>query len=101
MRRIPDPASIATMQWVSQLLGRKVGASTGTNLYGVLELATEMQARGESGSLVTLLCDAGERYLDSYYCDAWVAEKIGDLRPYQDALSHFTQTGQLPTGQIE
>ncbi|SHI19820.1 PLP-dependent cysteine synthase family protein [Ferrimonas marina] len=95
MRRIPDPASIATMQWLSGLLGRRVGASTGTNLYGVLQLASEMQARGESGSLVTLLCDAGERYLDSYYNEQWVAERIGDVAPYRDALRAFGQTGQL------
>ncbi|GAA4873323.1 PLP-dependent cysteine synthase family protein [Ferrimonas pelagia] len=95
MRQIPDTASIATMQWLSGILGRKVGASTGTNLYGVLQLASEMQARGESGSLITLLCDSGERYLDSYYCDQWVSDRIGDLQPYQSALQHFQQTGEL------
>ncbi|MCV5262980.1 PLP-dependent cysteine synthase family protein, partial [Escherichia coli] len=51
MRKIPDAASVATAHWVSQLIGRKVGASTGTNLYGVLQLACEMKQRGETGSI--------------------------------------------------
>ncbi|WP_028118116.1 PLP-dependent cysteine synthase family protein [Ferrimonas senticii] len=95
MIQVPDPASIATMLWLEQKLGRKIGASTGTNLYGVLQLASEMQAQGRQGSLVTLLCDSGDRYLDSYYNPAWVAEHIGDISPYQQQLMHFNQTGQL------
>ncbi len=62
MRKIPDAASIATTHWLSDILGRKVGASTGTNMYGVLQLASEMKMRGEKGSIVTLLCDSGGRY---------------------------------------
>ncbi|NMT56209.1 PLP-dependent cysteine synthase family protein, partial [Vibrio parahaemolyticus] len=81
MRKIPDAASVATAHWVSQLIGRKVGASTGTNLYGVLQLACEMKQRGEKGSIVTLLCDSGERYLDTYYDLTWVKENIGDIQP--------------------
>ncbi|MCE7630554.1 PLP-dependent cysteine synthase family protein, partial [Vibrio fluvialis] len=34
MRVVPDAASIATIQWLEKILGRKAGASTGTNLYG-------------------------------------------------------------------
>jgi cysteine synthase A len=33
-----------------------------------------MAARGEEGSIVSLICDAGERYLDTLYDDAWYAE---------------------------
>ena len=32
-------------------------------------------ARGERGSVVTLLCDGGERYGPTYYDDAWLAAK--------------------------
>ncbi len=101
MRRVPDAAAIATMEWLSGQLGRKVGASTGTNLYGVLQLAEEMQQRGESGSLITLLCDSGERYLDSYYCPEWVAQRIGDITPYREALGHFARTGRLEIPAIQ
>ena len=86
MRRIPDAASIATMHWLEQRLGRKVGPSTGTNLYGVLQLAREMHERGEQGSIVTLLCDSGERYLDTHYHADWVKQHIGDCSAYVQAL---------------
>lgn len=95
MRTIPDVASVATARWLESVLGRKAGASTGTNLFGALQLACEMQQRGEKGSIVTLLCDSGERYLDTYYNDEWVANNIGDLTPCLAQLSRFEKTGQL------
>ncbi|MDA3139712.1 PLP-dependent cysteine synthase family protein [Vibrio metschnikovii] len=95
MRQIPDAASIATIHWLEKIVGRKAGASTGTNLYGALQLASEMKQRGEQGSIVTLLCDSGERYLDTYYNPEWLAHNIGDLAPYADKLETFQLTGQL------
>ncbi|UPQ88858.1 PLP-dependent cysteine synthase family protein [Vibrio sinaloensis] len=95
MRTIADAASVATAHWLEKVLGRKVGASTGTNLYGVLQLAGEMKVRGETGSIVTLLCDSGERYLDTYYNSEWVKQNIGDLQPYLAQLEHFEATGEL------
>ncbi|MBN3491780.1 PLP-dependent cysteine synthase family protein [Vibrio neptunius] len=95
MRTIPDAASVATAHWLENILGRKVGASTGTNLYGVLQIASEMKARGETGSIVTLLCDSGERYLDTYYNSEWVKQNIGDLQPYLAKLEAFKATGQI------
>lgn len=95
MRTIPDVASVATVRWLENILGRKAGASTGTNLFGALQLACEMQQRGEKGSIVTLLCDSGERYLDTYYDDQWVKNNIGDLTPYLEQLTRFEKTGQL------
>ncbi|MCS3432310.1 PLP-dependent cysteine synthase family protein [Klebsiella sp. BIGb0407] len=89
MMRVPDGASVATMQWLETLLGRKVGASTGTNMWGVLQLAAKMHAEGRSGSIVTLLCDSGERYLDTYYNSQWVEENIGSLQPWQHKLSEL------------
>lgn len=78
MLEIADVDSVAAMRALSALLGRKVGPSTGTNLVGMLGLAAEMQARGEQGSILSLLCDAGERYLPSYHDPAWVAAQLGD-----------------------
>ncbi|EKO3557808.1 PLP-dependent cysteine synthase family protein [Vibrio metschnikovii] len=95
MRQIPDAASIATIHWLEKIVGRKAGASTGTNLYGALQLASEMKQRGEQGSIVTLLCDSGERYLDTYYNPEWLANNIGDLSPYTSKLEAFQLTGQL------
>ena len=95
MRTIEDAASVATAHWLEKILGRKVGASTGTNLYGVLQLAGEMKLRGEKGSIVTLLCDSGDRYLDTYYNPEWVQTNIGDLQPFMAKLERFEATGQL------
>lgn len=54
-----------------------------------------MKQRGEKGSIVTLLCDSGERYLDTYYNPEWVASNISDLQPYLDKLNLFEQTGHI------
>ncbi|WP_088285460.1 PLP-dependent cysteine synthase family protein [Ideonella sp. A 288] len=71
MLRVPDAASFCAAVDLSARLGRRVGPSTGTNFAGVLHLAREMSARGERGSIVTLICDAGERYLDTLFDPAW------------------------------
>jgi cysteine synthase A len=31
---------------------------------------------------VTLLCDSGERYLETYYNTDWVKANIGDVAPW-------------------
>lgn len=89
MMKVEDAASIATIHWLEQMVGRKAGASTGTNLWGVLQVAKEMQAKGETGSIVTLMCDSGERYLDTYYNPAWVEKHIGEIQHYIDYLTEL------------
>jgi len=79
MIKVPDTASIAAMRWLHGIIGRKAGPSTGANLWGVLQIAQQMQDQGESGSIVSLMCDSGERYLDTYYNDEWVNKQIGDF----------------------
>ena len=39
-------------------------------------LAKAMLARGESRSILSLLCDSGERYLPTYYDTDWVRDKV-------------------------
>jgi len=87
MTRVPDAASIAATRWLSQLLGRKVGPSTGTNIVGMLALAEEMRSRGERGSIVGLLCDPGERYLDTIFDDSWIAKQQLDLAPWAERIA--------------
>ncbi|WP_205743904.1 MULTISPECIES: PLP-dependent cysteine synthase family protein [Grimontia] len=89
METIKDVDSVGTVHWLENILGRKAGASTGTNLYGALMLAEEMQSRGEKGSIVTLLCDSGERYLDTYFNEEWVNANIGDIAPTLEYLKKF------------
>lgn len=87
MMRVPDAASVATVQWLEGVLGRKVGGSTGTNVWGALQLAKQMREKGETGSIVTLLCDSGERYLNTYFNPEWVAANIGDIRHFSEQLT--------------
>ncbi|WP_327356112.1 PLP-dependent cysteine synthase family protein [Streptomyces sp. NBC_01304] len=95
MMRVPDAASIATIRVLERLLGRKCGASTGTNVWAAFKLVSEMRARGERGSVVTLLCDPGERYLDKYYSDAWLDGQGIDIAPYEERVERFLLTGEL------
>jgi len=97
MVQVPDAASIATMRWLSARLGRRVGASTGTNVWAALGLIDRMRTRGIEGSVVTLLCDSGERYLSTYYDDTWVGARGIDLAPYAAALGEYDRTGTLPS----
>jgi len=95
MFRIPDAASLAAIVSLERLIGRKCGGSTGTNLYGAMILAQEMIERGEHGSILTLICDSGERYRDTYYNAAWLAEQDLILAPWQQQIDGFFATGRL------
>ncbi|KZL29247.1 PLP-dependent cysteine synthase family protein [Pseudovibrio sp. WM33] len=92
---IPDAASIATIRWLEGVILRKCGGSTGTNLYGALALAKEMMENDQEGSIVTLICDSGERYLDTLYNDDWVASKNLDLLPYMHKLIDFAEIDSI------
>ena len=87
MIEVADVDSLAAMHALTQLLGRKVGPSTGTNVVGMLVLAQEMLARGEAGSILSLLCDSGERYLPTYHDARWVEEKMGDCSAAHERLA--------------
>ncbi|MEM7030540.1 MAG: PLP-dependent cysteine synthase family protein [Chloroflexota bacterium] len=89
MMKVPDAASVATILWLEKLIGRKAGASTGTNLWGALQVAKQMIDNKQSGSIVTLMCDSGDRYLDTYYNPYWVAEHIGEVEPYLKELNFW------------
>ncbi|MEM7168945.1 MAG: PLP-dependent cysteine synthase family protein [Pseudomonadota bacterium] len=95
MMNVPDAASIATMRWLEGVLGRKCGGSTGTNVYGALTIASKLADAGEAGSIVSMICDPGERYLHSYYNNDWVADQGLELGPYLEQLREFQKTGHL------
>ena len=94
MVQVRDAASIAAMRWVSNLLGRSVGGSTGTNFWASLMIVARMKAAGETGSVVTLLCDGGDRYVGTYYNDDWLAEQHLDIAPHMAVLDKFAATGE-------
>jgi cysteine synthase A len=91
---VPDAASLAAMRELERTTGRRAGGSTGTNLWGAFQLVAEMVAAGRRGSVVTLLCDGGERYAHTYYADDWVAAQGLDLAPHTDTVRRFATTGE-------
>jgi cysteine synthase A len=93
MIRVPDAASIATMRCATQALGRRVGGSTGTSLWGAFQLIAAMAAEGSPGSVVTLLCDSGELYANTYYSDDWLMAQGLELGPYTATVEGFLATG--------
>lgn len=97
MMRVPDAASIAGIRVLERLLGRRAGASTGTGLWAAFRIIAEMRARGEHGSVVGLLCDPGERYLEKYYADTWLSTQGIDITPYVERIERFLVTGSLET----
>lgn len=91
---VPDAASIAAMRFLRERTGIHAGPSTGTSIYGALRLAAEMQARGERGSIVSLVCDRGDRYETTYGSDEWLSERGLDIGPYAAVLAAAWDRGE-------
>ena len=95
MMRVPDAASIAAMQVLSDRLFRRVGGSTGTNFFAPVLDRRGHDRAGREGSLVTLICDSGDRYASTYFNADWLKENDIDTDPYRAALERFLDTGEL------
>lgn len=75
MIAIADADSFAAARHLSRLIGKRCGPSTGTNIAACLHIIEEMVANGARGSIVTLLCDPGERYASTCFDEAWIAAR--------------------------
>jgi cysteine synthase A len=96
MVKVPDVWSLAAMHSLSVRLGRRVGGSTGTNLVAALACAQSLKTRGQGGSIVTLLCDDGQRYRLSYFDDAWLREQGLECEAQSDAFDALLSGGEWP-----
>ena len=90
---VEDAASIAAAQLLEELLGTRYGGSSGTNFAACLQLASDMRARGERGSIVSLLCDRGKRYQQTLFDPDWRDAHGLDVAPWQQALAAALATG--------
>ena len=90
-RMIPvtDAQSIAAMRLISERLGRRCGGSTGTNIWACAQLVAEMIRDKVAGSVVTLICDSGDRYLDTYFSDDWLAANHVEWRPEYERIKQL------------
>ncbi len=96
MTTVPDAASVAAAHHVSRVLGRRVGPSTGTNLWGAFHLLAEMVAEGRGGSIVTLIADSGDRYTDTYFSAEWLDSAGLDPSAAAAVLVEFERSGRCP-----
>jgi cysteine synthase A len=95
MLQVPDAGSLAAIRLLRERTGHWAGGSTGTNLYGAFQLIANMLEDGQAGSVVTLLCDGGERYANTYYDDQWLAAQNLDIEPYTAKFEEFLTTGKF------
>jgi len=94
MMTVPDAGSVAAAHHVSRVLNRRVGPSTGTNIWGAFGLLAEMAAAGCSGSVVTLLADSGDRYTETYFCAEWLTSHGLDPSESAEVLAEFERSGR-------
>jgi cysteine synthase A len=94
MLGVPDAASVAAMRFLRERTGLHAGASTGTNLYGALRLACELHESGRGGSIVSLVCDRGDRYDATYGSSEWLAGHGLDTQPYDAVLAAAWDEGR-------
>lgn len=94
LEEVDDVESIAAMWRLQELLGRRYGGSSGTNLVACIRLAQTMLQRGESGSIVTLLGDRGERYDRTLFDPAWLTARGLDLAAARAGLEPLLQAAR-------
>ncbi|TAL73007.1 MAG: pyridoxal-phosphate dependent enzyme [Rhodanobacter sp.] len=90
---VPDHAAIAGAWLLETLLGRRYGGSSGTNLVACLQLAAGLRKSGQRGSIVSLLCDPGERYAETLFNPDWLVEHHIDIGPASQALKQSIASG--------
>ncbi|MNF05602.1 cysteine synthase A [compost metagenome] len=48
-----------------------------------------MRSQKQTGSIVSVICDSGDRYASTYYNADWLKEANIDIRPYEKYLNLF------------
>jgi cysteine synthase A len=70
--RATDAQAIEMAHWLLDHEGIFVGGSSGLNVFGAVQIAKELP---EGSTVVTILCDGGQRYLSRIFNDAWLREQ--------------------------
>jgi len=94
MTKVDDCWSVAAMIFLERVIGRRCGPSTGTNFMGVIELAASMQKKELTGPIITLLCDAGDRYSSTYFDSEWRSRCDLKLTDEVERIDLFFRTGR-------
>jgi cysteine synthase A len=70
--RATDAQAIEMAHWLLDNEGIFVGGSSGLNVFGAVQIAKELP---EGSTVVTILCDGGQRYLSRIFNDVWLREQ--------------------------
>lgn len=87
MIQVTNEQSIGTAHFLEPILGKQVGASTGTNVYACIRIMERMMKQGRKGSIVSLLCDSGHLYSDTYYSETWLKDHKIDIEKIKKELT--------------
>ena len=97
MVKVPDLWSLAAMHALSARLGRPVGGSApAPTWWRPWPARGRWWRQGRPGSIVTLLCDGGERYRHTYYDENWLQAQGLACTPERDAVTALMATGEWP-----
>ncbi len=70
--KVSDVAAFATARAVARKLGLMIGGSAGGSVHAAL---TRLEEFPPGSTVVTIVCDGGEKYLDTVFDDAWMSER--------------------------
>lgn len=84
--RVEDRDAIAMTHWLLAHEGLFVGGSSGLNVAGAARIAMSLP---EGSTVVTVLCDGGQRYSSRLFDTAWLQEH--GLLPAANGLEFLTQ----------
>lgn len=75
MPRFTDEEAFSMCRQTAREAGMMIGGSAGGNLFCALKLAQTL----EKGTVVTILCDSGIKYLSKIFNDDWMSYNVGTL----------------------
>jgi cysteine synthase A len=77
--QIPDEEALPVLYDLAENEGLLLGGSSGINVAGAIRLAREL---GPGKTIVTILCDSGERYASKLFNPAFLREKNLPIPPW-------------------
>ncbi|NLU79189.1 cysteine synthase family protein [Micromonospora sp. HNM0581] len=95
--KVSDSEAFETCRYLARSFGILVGGSAGGVVYKALERA---QRVGPETTIVALVCDGGEKYLDTVFNDEWMAANgLYDAQVVDRLASMLRRTGTERAGQ--
>jgi len=94
-----DKSSFRTVRMVAESSGVLLGGSSGLNLHAARVLSSHI----EEGTIVTVLCDSGVKYLSKIFNDEWLEAKGLDaqLKDVTEYDVHWKNGDSKPTEEEE